>query len=206
MFYLSIWSFWKQWILLKRISVNFYSRTASSHTTERQMSRDLVAVGRKNENFHPVFEHMESVTQNVENDPSREFTQEIITIIHQVKGGCNTWGICMCLYIYSYSNQVYWIGYAVLVNIRCFPLASFVFWLHFLFFKENVGWGFQVVGWKMIARRSPSMIEAVLWSVKVKMILCWCLRLTCFFRNRIKKELCCSHNFLVLCSSFNFSD
>ncbi|NWH58002.1 BCLA3 protein, partial [Geococcyx californianus] len=61
------------------------TKTASSHTTERQMSHDLVAVGRKNENFHPVFEHMESVTQNVENDPSREFTQEIITIIHQVK-------------------------------------------------------------------------------------------------------------------------
>ncbi|NXN09767.1 BCLA3 protein, partial [Indicator maculatus] len=61
------------------------TKTASSHTTERQMSHDLVAVGRKKENFHPVFEHMESVTQNVENDPSREFTQEIITIIHQVK-------------------------------------------------------------------------------------------------------------------------
>ncbi|NXU53733.1 BCLA3 protein, partial [Turnix velox] len=61
------------------------SKNASSHTTERQMSHDLVAVGRKKENFHPVFEHMESVTQNVENDPSREFTQEIITIIHQVK-------------------------------------------------------------------------------------------------------------------------
>ncbi|NXR95694.1 BCLA3 protein, partial [Hypocryptadius cinnamomeus] len=60
-------------------------RAASSHTTERQMSHDLVAVGRKKENFHPVFEHMESVTQNVENDPSKEFTQEIITIIHQVK-------------------------------------------------------------------------------------------------------------------------
>ncbi|KAM9172824.1 BCLAF1 and THRAP3 family member 3 isoform 2-T2 [Pangshura tecta] len=60
-------------------------RTGSSHTMERQMSRDLVAVGRKNENFHPVFEHMESVTQNVENNPSKEFTQEIITIIHQVK-------------------------------------------------------------------------------------------------------------------------
>ncbi|KAM9259237.1 BCLAF1 and THRAP3 family member 3 isoform 2-T4 [Cariama cristata] len=60
-------------------------RTASSHTTERQMSHDLVAIGRKTENFHPIFEHMESVTQNVENDPSREFTQEIITIIHQVK-------------------------------------------------------------------------------------------------------------------------
>ncbi|KAK0686033.1 BCLA3 protein, partial [Pygoscelis papua] len=61
------------------------TKTASSHTTERQMSHDLVAVGRKTENFHPVFEHMESVTHNVENDPSREFTQEIITIIHQVK-------------------------------------------------------------------------------------------------------------------------
>uniref|UniRef100_A0A8B9PL39 BCLAF1 and THRAP3 family member 3 n=1 Tax=Apteryx owenii TaxID=8824 RepID=A0A8B9PL39_APTOW len=60
-------------------------RAASSHTTERQMSHDLVAIGRKNESFHPVFEHMESVTQNVENNPSREFTQEIITIIHQVK-------------------------------------------------------------------------------------------------------------------------
>ncbi|NXH10984.1 BCLA3 protein, partial [Bucco capensis] len=60
-------------------------RTASSHTTERQMSHDLVAVGRKNDSFHPVFKHMESVTQNVDNDPSREFTQEIITIIHQVK-------------------------------------------------------------------------------------------------------------------------
>ncbi|NXV75749.1 BCLA3 protein, partial [Atlantisia rogersi] len=61
------------------------TKTAASHTTERQMSHDLVAVGRKTENFHPVFEHMESVTPNVEKDPSREFTQEIITIIHQVK-------------------------------------------------------------------------------------------------------------------------
>ncbi|NWR73705.1 BCLA3 protein, partial [Centropus unirufus] len=61
------------------------TKTASSHTTERQMSHDLVAVGKKNENFHLVFDHMDSVTQNVENDPSRDFTQEIITIIHQVK-------------------------------------------------------------------------------------------------------------------------
>lgn len=53
------------------------------------MSHDLVAVGRKKENFHPVFEHMASVKQNIENDPSKEFTQEIITIIHQVKGGCS---------------------------------------------------------------------------------------------------------------------
>ncbi|XP_042665753.1 BCLAF1 and THRAP3 family member 3 isoform X4 [Centrocercus urophasianus] len=42
-------------------------------------------VNRKNENFHPVFEHMESVARGVESDPSREFTQEIITIIHQIK-------------------------------------------------------------------------------------------------------------------------
>ncbi|NXO03028.1 BCLA3 protein, partial [Rhinopomastus cyanomelas] len=69
--------------------VNKY-RTTSSHTTERQMSHDLVAVGKRNENFHPVFEHMESVIPSVENDPSREFTQEIITIIHQVKANCFT--------------------------------------------------------------------------------------------------------------------
>ncbi|XP_042665756.1 BCLAF1 and THRAP3 family member 3 isoform X7 [Centrocercus urophasianus] len=65
-------------------TVNRY-RSASSHTADRQMSHDLVAVGRKNENFHPVFEHMESVARGVESDPSREFTQEIITIIHQIK-------------------------------------------------------------------------------------------------------------------------
>ncbi|PNI21375.1 BCLAF3 isoform 4 [Pan troglodytes] len=48
------------------------------------MSHDLVAVGRKSENFHPVFEHLDS-TQNTENKPTGEFAQEIITIIHQVK-------------------------------------------------------------------------------------------------------------------------
>ncbi|XP_077625715.1 BCLAF1 and THRAP3 family member 3, partial [Crocuta crocuta] len=60
------------------------SRVASSYSTERQMSHDLVAVGRKSENFHPVFEHLDS-TQNTENKPTGEFAQEIITIIHQVK-------------------------------------------------------------------------------------------------------------------------
>uniref|UniRef100_A0A8D0HS80 BCLAF1 and THRAP3 family member 3 n=1 Tax=Sphenodon punctatus TaxID=8508 RepID=A0A8D0HS80_SPHPU len=65
-------------------TVNKY-RAASSHSTERQLSHDLVAVGGKNENFHPIFEHMESVVQSVENSSSKEFTQEIITIIHQVK-------------------------------------------------------------------------------------------------------------------------
>ncbi|XP_062939773.1 BCLAF1 and THRAP3 family member 3 isoform X3 [Cynocephalus volans] len=59
-------------------------RVASNYSTERQMSHDLVAVGRKSENFHPVFEHLES-TQNTESKPTEEFAQEIITIIHQVK-------------------------------------------------------------------------------------------------------------------------
>ncbi|XP_012585865.1 PREDICTED: uncharacterized protein CXorf23 homolog isoform X2 [Condylura cristata] len=39
---------------------------------------------RKSENFHPVFEHLDS-TQNTENKTTGEFAQEIITIIHQVK-------------------------------------------------------------------------------------------------------------------------
>ncbi|XP_003466466.2 BCLAF1 and THRAP3 family member 3 isoform X1 [Cavia porcellus] len=59
-------------------------RVASSYSTERQMSHDLVAVGRKIEIFHPVFEHLDS-PQNTENKSSGEFAQEIITIIHQVK-------------------------------------------------------------------------------------------------------------------------
>ncbi|XP_062039762.1 BCLAF1 and THRAP3 family member 3 isoform X2 [Lepus europaeus] len=62
-------------------------RVASSYSTERQMSHDLVAVGRKSENFHPVFEHLDS-TQNTQNKPTGEFAQEIITIIHQVKANC----------------------------------------------------------------------------------------------------------------------
>ncbi|XP_004866222.1 uncharacterized protein CXorf23 homolog isoform X2 [Heterocephalus glaber] len=60
------------------------SRVASSYSRERQMSHDLVAVGRKIENFHPVFEHLDS-PQNTENKSTGEFAQEIITIIHQVK-------------------------------------------------------------------------------------------------------------------------
>ncbi|XP_062039768.1 BCLAF1 and THRAP3 family member 3 isoform X7 [Lepus europaeus] len=42
---------------------------------------------RKSENFHPVFEHLDS-TQNTQNKPTGEFAQEIITIIHQVKANC----------------------------------------------------------------------------------------------------------------------
>lgn len=72
------------------------SRAASSHIMERQMSCDLVAVGRKTENFHPVFEHIKSVTQKVENNPSNEFAQEIITIIHHVKGSHSMLAMQIC--------------------------------------------------------------------------------------------------------------
>ncbi|KAJ7319564.1 hypothetical protein JRQ81_019075 [Phrynocephalus forsythii] len=68
-------------------TVNKY-RSSSSHVMERQTSRDLVAVGRKTGSFHSVFEHIKSVTQNVEQNPSKEFAQEIITIIHQIKANC----------------------------------------------------------------------------------------------------------------------
>ncbi|KAB1252948.1 BCLAF1 and THRAP3 family member 3 [Camelus dromedarius] len=46
--------------------------------------KKTVSASRKSENFHPVFEHLDS-TQNTENKPTGEFAQEIITIIHQVK-------------------------------------------------------------------------------------------------------------------------
>ncbi|XP_066879895.1 BCLAF1 and THRAP3 family member 3 isoform X5 [Kogia breviceps] len=45
---------------------------------------DVKKTSRKSENFHPLFEHLDS-TQNTENKPTGEFAQEIITIIHQVK-------------------------------------------------------------------------------------------------------------------------
>ncbi|XP_075450421.1 BCLAF1 and THRAP3 family member 3 [Ascaphus truei] len=59
-----------------------YSNAANHN--ERQTSEDLVVTGRK-ENFHPVFEHLQSATGGVPGTPKTEFTQEIITIIHQVK-------------------------------------------------------------------------------------------------------------------------
>uniref|UniRef100_A0A7N5J945 BCLAF1 and THRAP3 family member 3 n=1 Tax=Ailuropoda melanoleuca TaxID=9646 RepID=A0A7N5J945_AILME len=46
--------------------------------------KKTINTSRKSENFHPVFEHLDS-TQNTENKPTGEFAQEIITIIHQVK-------------------------------------------------------------------------------------------------------------------------
>ena len=50
-----------------------------------KISHDLVAIGKTSDNFHPVFQHLDS-TQNPENKPTEEFAQEIITLIHKVKG------------------------------------------------------------------------------------------------------------------------
>ncbi|XP_018104558.1 BCLAF1 and THRAP3 family member 3 isoform X1 [Xenopus laevis] len=52
--------------------------------SDRQMSQDLVATGRK-ESFHSVFKHIESSNEIPPSRPKTEFTQEIRTIIHEVK-------------------------------------------------------------------------------------------------------------------------
>ncbi|KAM8976071.1 BCLAF1 and THRAP3 family member 3 [Pelodytes ibericus] len=52
--------------------------------SDRQMSQDLVMVDRK-ETFRPVFEHLDTTTVGMAKGPKTEFTQEIITIIHEVK-------------------------------------------------------------------------------------------------------------------------
>ncbi|XP_018101739.1 BCLAF1 and THRAP3 family member 3 [Xenopus laevis] len=52
--------------------------------TDRQMSQDLVATGRK-EPFHTVFKHLGSSNDITPSGPKTEFTKEIITIIHEVK-------------------------------------------------------------------------------------------------------------------------
>ncbi|XP_043928198.1 BCLAF1 and THRAP3 family member 3 isoform X2 [Protopterus annectens] len=49
------------------------------------LSQDLVATNKKRENFHPVFDHLGSTTQTTRSAPTGEFTQEIITLVHQVK-------------------------------------------------------------------------------------------------------------------------
>ncbi|XP_062907340.1 BCLAF1 and THRAP3 family member 3-like isoform X4 [Mobula hypostoma] len=66
-------------------TVNKY-RPASSHSSERLMSRDLVSVGKKRDEFHHVFEHMGSSLKANPNISSGEFAQEIITLVHQIKG------------------------------------------------------------------------------------------------------------------------
>ncbi|XP_032888831.1 BCLAF1 and THRAP3 family member 3 isoform X6 [Amblyraja radiata] len=61
-------------------------RPTSSHASERLMSRDLVSVGKKRDEFHHVFEHMGSSLKANPNISSGEFAQEIITLVHQIKG------------------------------------------------------------------------------------------------------------------------
>lgn len=60
------------------------SRSTSRYFAERQISHDLVAIGKRSDNFHPVFQHLDA-SQNPENKPTDEFAQEIITIIHEIK-------------------------------------------------------------------------------------------------------------------------
>uniref|UniRef100_A0A4W3I4H6 BCLAF1 and THRAP3 family member 3 n=1 Tax=Callorhinchus milii TaxID=7868 RepID=A0A4W3I4H6_CALMI len=61
-------------------------RPTSSHASERLMSRDLVSVGKKRDEFHHVFEHMGSSFKANSNIASGQFAQEIITLVHQIKG------------------------------------------------------------------------------------------------------------------------
>ncbi|XP_075052644.1 BCLAF1 and THRAP3 family member 3 [Mixophyes fleayi] len=67
----------------QRLGVDMQKRN-SAGSNERQMSQDLVAIGGKDD-FRPVFEHLEFSKQSGINAPNNEFTQEIITIIHEVK-------------------------------------------------------------------------------------------------------------------------
>ncbi|XP_030058126.1 BCLAF1 and THRAP3 family member 3 [Microcaecilia unicolor] len=66
---------------MKKMVDKYRTAAVGSPSAERQISNDLVAVSRKKEDFHPVFEHLHSAPS----DLKREFTQEIITIIHEVK-------------------------------------------------------------------------------------------------------------------------
>ncbi|XP_076774506.1 BCLAF1 and THRAP3 family member 3 isoform X3 [Arvicanthis niloticus] len=66
------------------VKVDRNKMSTSRYFAERQTSHDLVAIGNRSDNFHPVFQHLDS-TQNPENKPTEEFAQEIITIIHKVK-------------------------------------------------------------------------------------------------------------------------
>ncbi|XP_068126098.1 BCLAF1 and THRAP3 family member 3 [Hyperolius riggenbachi] len=69
----------------KQILDHYIEKRSKSTSKERQMSQDLVAVAGK-EKFHPVFEHLDSSVKGGAAVQSTEFTHEIITIIHEVKG------------------------------------------------------------------------------------------------------------------------
>ncbi|KAL1766196.1 Src-likey-3 domain containing [Sigmodon hispidus] len=83
------YSFLKKKSLTVQVDVNKMDtfRSTSRYSAERQLSHDLATFGRKNDNFHPVFQHLDS-PQNPENKPTEEFAQEIITLIHEVKANC----------------------------------------------------------------------------------------------------------------------
>ncbi|OBS71192.1 hypothetical protein A6R68_00253, partial [Neotoma lepida] len=88
------YSFFKKKPLIVQIDGNKMDtfRSTSGYSADRQLSHDLVAVGRKNDNFHPVFQHLDS-PQIPENKPTEEFAQEILSLIHEVRG----WRIDMSL-------------------------------------------------------------------------------------------------------------
>lgn len=58
--------------------------SALCYSTDRQLSLDLVNVGRQRLDFLPMMEHSGTYRENTIH--SGTFAQEIITLVHQVKG------------------------------------------------------------------------------------------------------------------------
>lgn len=56
------------------------------YSADRQLSLDLVNVGRQRLDFLPMLEHSGTYRENPTHTGA--FAQEIITLVHQVKGGC----------------------------------------------------------------------------------------------------------------------
>ncbi|XP_028655298.2 BCLAF1 and THRAP3 family member 3-like [Erpetoichthys calabaricus] len=59
--------------------------SSNSHTTERQLSQDLVAVSRRGLDFQPLLKQSGSLGQSVRHSHTGDFAQEIISLVHQVK-------------------------------------------------------------------------------------------------------------------------
>ncbi|KAM4044096.1 BCLAF1 and THRAP3 family member 3 [Anomaloglossus baeobatrachus] len=66
-------------------SENDIQKRINTTSNERQMSQDLIKDVRGKDAFHPVFDHLSSLKHGGNEAPNSEFTQEIITIIHEVK-------------------------------------------------------------------------------------------------------------------------
>lgn len=77
------------------------------YSADRQLSLDLVNVGRQRLDFLPMLEHSGTYRENPTHTGA--FAQEIITLVHQVKGGCTvidrpatpvvtcmSVGVCVC--------------------------------------------------------------------------------------------------------------